>query len=143
MLMMILMLLLLLLLLLLDLNVICFFEEGIFPLRSIHVLGLVQFGILIQLFVLVIHLHLVWIITCHGSVHISIHLLVHLDMVSILLVDLPTLELALNPRLTESGDEDAAAATTFLVYMKYQSKLSNLIETELINFNFESGQVLT
>ena len=109
------MLMLLLLLLLLDLNFICFFEEGIFPLGSEHVLGLVEFGILIQLFVLVIHLHLVWIITSHGSVHVRIHLLVHLDMVSILLVDLPTLELALNPRLTERGDEDAAAATTFLV----------------------------
>ena len=139
------MLMLLLLLLLLDLNVICFFEEGVFPLRSIHVLGLVEFGILIQLFVLVIHLHLVWIITSHWSVHVGvcIHLLVHLDMVSILLIDLPTLELALNPRLTESGDEDAAAASTFLVYMKHQvnNKLSNLNETALVNF--ESGQVLT
>lgn len=115
MLLLVLMMLLLLLLLLLDLNVICFFEEGIFPFRSIHVLGLVEFSILIQLFVLIIHLHLVRIITCHGSVHVRIHLLVHLDMVSILLVDLSTLELALNPRLTERRDEDAAAATTFLV----------------------------
>ena len=139
--MLLLMLMLLLLLLQLDLNVICFFEEGIFPLRSIHVLGLVEFGILIQVFVLIIHLHLVWIITCHGGVHVCIHLLVHLDMVSILLIDLSTLKLALNPRLTESGDKDAAASSAFLVYMNHQIKISNLIETKLINF--ESGQVLT
>ena len=112
------MLMLLLLLLLLDLNVICFFEEGIFPLWSKQVLGLVEFTILIQLIVLVIHLHLVWIITCHGSVHIWIHLLVHLNMVSILLIDLPTLELALYSRLTERGDEDAAASSAFFVYIK-------------------------
>ena len=62
-------------------------------------------------------------------------------MVSILLIDLPALELALHSRLTKCGDEDTAASSAFLVYMNHQIKISNLIETKLINF--ESGQELT
>ena len=53
--------------------------------------------------ILVIHLHLVGIITSHGRIHL--HLIV--------LVDLSAL--ALDPRLTQSRDEDAAATSTFLV----------------------------
>ena len=105
----------LLLLLLLDLNIICFLQEGIFSLRSKQVLRLIEFIILL-LFVRIVHRHLVGIIACHGSIHVGIHLLVHLDMV-VLLIDFPTLELALNSRLAKRGDEDTAAASTFLVYI--------------------------
>ena len=80
---------------------------------------MVKFSILIQLIVLIIHLHLVRIIACHWSIHIHIiHLLIHLNMVSTLLIDLPALELILHSRLTERGDEDAAASSAFLVYIK-------------------------
>ena len=80
---------------------------------------MVEFDILIEVFVLIIHLHLVWIIACHWCIHIHIiHLLIHLNMVSILLIDLPALELALYSRLTERGDEDTAASSAFLIYKK-------------------------
>ena len=81
---------------LLDLVIVDRLEEVVLSLWPVDVLGLAVIDIL------VIHLHLVGIITSHGRIHL--HLIV--------LVDLSTL--GLDPRLTQSGDEDAAAASTFL-----------------------------
>ena len=70
--------------------------------------------------VLMLHRHLVRVVACHWSIHV-IHLLVHLHLIVHLLVDLPALELALHPRLPHGGDQDAAAPSTFLVYIKIKS----------------------
>ena len=82
----------------LDLVIVDRLEEVVLSLWPVDVLGLAVIDIL------VIHLHLVGIITSHGRIHL--HLIV-------LVVDLSAL--VLDPRLTQSGDEDAAAASTFLV----------------------------
>ena len=68
-----------------------------------------------MLSLLVVHLHLVVAlnlvdaITSHGLVHRHIHG----DLIVLLLVDLSAL--ALHPRLTHGGDQDAAGSSTFLV----------------------------
>ena len=83
---------------LLDLVIVDRLEEVVLSLGPIDVLGLAVIDIL------VIHLHLVRIITSHWRVHL--HLIVFVDLST----------LVLDPRLTQSGDEDAATASTFLVY---------------------------
>jgi len=84
--------------LLLDLVIFDRLEEVVLSLWPVDVLGLAVIDIL------VIHLHLVGIITSHGRIHL--HLIVLVDNLS---------TLSLDPRLTQSRDEDAAAASTFLV----------------------------
>ena len=95
-------------LLLLDLVVILVvihrFEEGVLSLRSGEILGLIQLGIL------VIHLHLVNTITSHGLVHGIVHL-------RLIVVVNDFSSLGLNSRLPNLGDKDAATATTFLGYI--------------------------
>ena len=83
---------------LLDLVIVDRLEEVVLSLGPIDVLRLAVIDML------VVHLHLVRIITSHGRIHL--HLIV--------LVDLSTL--ALDPCLTQSGNEDTAAASTFLGY---------------------------
>jgi len=83
--------------LLLDLVIVDRLEEVVLSFGPIDVLGLAVIDIL------VVHLHLVGIITSHRRVHL--HLIVLIDLSA----------LVLDPRLTQSGDEDAAAASTFLV----------------------------
>ena len=59
--------------------------------------------------ILVVVLHLVGTVTSHWCIHVHIHG----DLIILLLVDLSTL--ALHPRLTHGGDQDAAGSSTFLV----------------------------
>ena len=82
---------------LLDLVIVDRLEEVVLSLWPIDVLRLAVIDIL------VIHLHLVRIITSHGRVHL--HLIVLVDDLS---------ALGLDPRLTHSRNEDTAAASTFL-----------------------------
>ena len=58
--------------------------------------------------VLVVHLHLVRVITSHGYIHVHIIHVLLIDFVN----DLSAL--GLHPRLAHGGDEDAAAASPFL-----------------------------
>ena len=95
------------LLFLLDLNTVILLhrlEEGVLPLGAVPVLRLADLG------VMVVVLHLVGTVTSYGRVHRHIHW----DLSVLLLVDLPAL--GLHPRLTHGGDQDAAAASTFLGY---------------------------
>ena len=94
-----------LLLLLLDLVVIDLFEEGVLSLWSedILILGLTKVD------VLVIHMHLIWIITSHRYIH------VHIRVLLIVVVD-DLSALGLHPRLAHGRDEDAATASSFLGY---------------------------
>ena len=92
------------LLLLLDLNTVIIhrLKECVLPLGAIPVLRLAVVGVLVD-----VVLHLVNAITSHGCIHVHIH-----GHLVFLLGDLSTL--GLHPRLTHGGDEDAAAASTFL-----------------------------
>ena len=65
---------------------------------------------MIELGILVIHLHLVNTITSHGLVHGIVHL-------RLIVVVNDFSSLGLNSRLPNLGDKDAATATTFLGYI--------------------------
>ena len=65
---------------------------------------------MIELDILVIHLHLGDTITSHGLVHGIVHL-------CLIVVVNDFSSLGLNSRLPNLGDKDAATATTFLGYI--------------------------